>query len=187
MRSGSKFFVCLAFAGVFLAAGPLIGLVPSAHAEGKIGEDKFKPGDKAPEFEKGTFLDGSPAKLASLGGKKVLLLNFWGLRCGACLEEIPYLEVLAKKYGGKGVAVWGVNTDGADATTVRETLETLRITVSYPVVLDPEFSIADTYTNFLVPLTLVIDRGGVVRYIHTGFDAGTEKQYEAAVVKALER
>ena len=50
---------------------------------------------------------------------------------------------------------------------------------------DPEFVIADTYTNFLVPLTLVIDRAGVVRYIHTGFEPGAEKQYEAAVVKAL--
>ena len=175
----------LGFASIALAVVSLGSPATEARAEVKLGEDKFKPGDKAPEFEKGSFLDGSAAKLASLGGSKVLLLNFWGLRCGACLEEIPYLEALAKKYDGKGLAVWGVNTDGADATTVRDTLKSLRVTVSYPIVLDPDFVIADTYTNFLVPLTLVIDRAGVIRFIHTGFESGTEKQYEAAVVKAL--
>ena len=177
----------LGFAGLALAVVLLGSPAPHARAEGQLGEEKFKPGDKAPELEKAFFLDGSPVKLASLGGTKVLLLNFWGLRCGACLEEIPYLNVLANKYAAKGLVVWGANTDGADATTVRDTLKSLRVEVGYPVVLDPEFSVADTYTNFLVPLTLVIDRAGVVRYIHTGFEPGMEKQYEDAVVAALGR
>jgi peroxiredoxin len=45
--------------------------------------------------------------------------------------------------------------------------------------------VTDVYTNFLVPLTLVIDKAGVVQYIHTGFEKGTEKHYEDAVKKAL--
>ena len=176
----------LGFAGFALAVVSLAS-PPPARAEMKLGEEKFKPGDKAPEFEKAFFLDGSPAKLSSLGGTKVLLLNFWGLRCGACLEEIPYLNAFAKKYAAKGLVVWGANTDGADAPTVRDTLKSLRMEVGYPIVLDPDFVVADAYTNFLVPLTLVIDRAGVVRYIHTGFEQGAEKQYEDAVVSALAR
>ena len=56
---------------------------------------------------------------------------------------------------------------------------------SYPVLLDLDFTVSDTYTNFVVPHTLVIDRKGIVRYVHTGFEPGEEKQYEAALVKAL--
>ena len=51
--------------------------------------------------------------------------------------------------------------------------------------MDPDFTASDTYTNFVVPHTLVIDRKGIIRYVHTGFEPGTEKQYEAALVKAL--
>ena len=56
---------------------------------------------------------------------------------------------------------------------------------AYPVLIDPDFAVSDTYTNFLVPHTLVIDRKGVGRYVHTGFEPGTEKQYEAALDRAL--
>jgi peroxiredoxin len=37
----------------------------------------------------------------------------------------------------------------------------------------------------VVPHTLVIGRGGTIRYVHTGFEPGAEKQYEAALLTAL--
>lgn len=155
----------------------------SSRAEG-LGEQKFKPGDKAPDFvAKG--LDGKDYKLSSYAGKNVVLLNFWGLRCGACLEEMPFLEALSKKFGGKGLVVLGIDTDGVDAATVNETLGEVKVSVTYPLLVDPDFTITDVYTNFLVPLTLVIDKGGVIKYIHVGFEKGTDKKYEEAVAKAL--
>lgn len=180
----SLFLVWAALAGALVLA-PLAGPVPAALAQNKLGEDKFKPGDTAPEFEKAFFLDGKPAKIADLAGKKVLLLNFWGLRCGACLEEMPYLDALWRKYRDKGVAVWGVDTDGADVKTIQETLVSVKVSVGYPLITDVDFYVTDAYTNFLVPLTIVIDRKGIVRYIHTGFEKGLEAEYEAAITKAL--
>jgi peroxiredoxin len=163
----------------------LVALAAAPAPAAAMGEQKFKVGDKAPEFGKASFLDGKQPKLADLAGKRVLLLNFWGLRCGACLEEMPYLEELSKKYDGKDLVVWGVDTDGVDAQTVRDTLKEVQVSVTYPLVIDPEFAVTDVYTNFLVPLTLVIDKGGIIRYIHTGFEKGAEKHYEDAVRKAL--
>lgn len=179
-RSMLKVVRGVLLASLFVMALPAVGLP----AEG-MGGEKFKAGDKAPEFGKVTFLSGGEPRLGALAGKKVLLLNFWGLRCGACLEEMPYLEDFAKRYADKGLVVWGVNTDGVDGQTVIDTLKEVGVSISYPVVLDPEFLITDTYTNFLVPLTIVIDRGGIIRYIHTGYEKGVEKQYEDAVKKAL--
>ena len=57
--------------------------------------------------------------------------------------------------------------------------------IAFPVLIDTEFQVTDVYTNFIVPLTLVIDRGGIIRYIHTGFEEGAEKEYEEAIKKAL--
>jgi len=165
-----------------LAVSLLLALASPAPAA--LGEDKFKVGDAAPDF---TLKDlaGKDVKLSSFKGSKVVLLNFWGLRCGACLEEMPFLEDLHKRYGGQGLVVLGVDTDGVDAATIKETMVEVKASVSYPVLVDQEFTATDTYTNFLVPLTIVIDKGGVITYIHTGFEKGTEKHYEAAVKKAL--
>ena len=114
-----------------------------------------------------------------------MLLAFWSLRCGACLQEIPFLEQLHTSYGGKGVAVISVVIDGVDAATTKSVMKEVGASPSYPVLVDPDFAVSDVYTNFVVPHTLVIDRGGIIRYVHTGFEPGAEKQYEAALLKAL--
>jgi peroxiredoxin len=172
-------FAAVAFAALAVWAG-----APRNLAAAGMGEQKFKAGDKAPEFA-AKDLAGKEYKLSTYAGSKVVLLNFWGLRCGACLEEMPYLEEIAKKYAGEGLVVLGIDTDGVDAKTVVDTLTEVRVSVTYPLLTDEEFKVTDVYTNFLVPLTIVIDKGGVIRYIHTGFEKGTEKQYEEAVKKAL--
>jgi peroxiredoxin len=159
-----------------LAAAPL--------GAGEMGKEKFKVGDSAPDFAIAD-LDGKAVKLTDFSGKKVVLLNFWGLRCGACLEEMPYLEAIYQKFSGKDVMILGVDTDGVDAQTIKDTMKEIGVSVTYPLLVDAEFKATDTFTNFLVPLTLVIDKKGVIQYIHTGFDKGTEKHYEEAVTKAL--
>ncbi len=162
-----------------LAAGTAV----PASAEG-MAADKFKPGDKAPDFTLKSIANAD-VTLSGYAGKNVVLLNFWGLRCGACLEEMPYLEKIGKSYQGKGLVVLGVDTDGVGPEEVIATLKEVEVSVSYPLLVDPEFAVTDVYTNFLVPLTIVIDKAGLVQYIHTGFEKGTEKHYEDAVKKAL--
>ena len=83
------------------------------------------------------------------------------------------------------MAVLSVVTDGVDAAATRTIMKDIGVSPSYPVLMDPDFTASDTYTTFVVPHTLVIDRNGIIRYVHTGFESGTEKQYEAALVKAL--
>jgi peroxiredoxin len=153
-------------------------------AAAEFGEEKFKVGDAAVDFT-APDLDGNAVTLSSFKGSKVVVLNFWGLRCGACIEEMPHLNALYREYKEKGVEVIGVGTDGVDAQTTRDTMKEVGISAEYPLLLDQEFTITDTYTNFLVPLTIVIDKSGIITFIHTGYEKGNEKDYEDAVVKAL--
>ncbi len=163
----------------------LLGIMPGAGRAAEKGfQEKFKVGDKAPDFTT-KDIDGAMIKLSSFKGKKVVLLNFWGIRCGSCIEEMPYLEAMYARFKDKDVAFLGVDTDGVNGDIIRGALADLKLTVSYQLLLDEEFSITDIYTNFLVPLTIVIDRDGVIQYIHTGFEKGREKEYEDALKKAL--
>ena len=63
---------------------------------------------QAPDFSLKT-LDGKIATLAELRGKPVLL-NFWATWCESCKEEMPALEALHKKLGGKA-ALLGASMD----------------------------------------------------------------------------
>jgi len=146
---------------------------------------KCKVGEKAPDF---TLKDlaGREVRLSSFASaKKVVVLAFWSLRCGACLQELPYLETMHKSLAARGAAVVSVLTDGVDAATSKSVMGEVGARPSYPVLVDPDFAVSDAYTNFIVPHTLVIDRGGIIRYQHVGFEKGVEKQYEAAVLQAL--
>jgi peroxiredoxin len=158
-------------------------LSPVQASDFDFGAEKFKVGDKAPDFTLKN-LDGQSVSLSSFAGDKPVLLAFFALRCGTCLMEAPYLETLHKKYAGQA-AFLAINTDGVDAKIAAETMGEVGFVFTFPVLVDTEFQVTDVYTNFVVPLTLVIDRGGIIRYIHTSFEEGIEKEYEEALKKAL--
>lgn len=169
------------------AAAALLGLLAVAFVPTPAIAElaaKFKIGDTAPDFTL-QEIGGREVQLSSANKDKVVLLVFWSLRCGACLQEVPFIDQLYKKFDGKGVAVLSVVTDGVDADATKAIMKDVGISPGYPVLVDPDFTASDTYTNFVVPHTLVIDRKGIIRYIHTGFEPGTEKKYEAALNQAL--
>jgi peroxiredoxin len=173
--------------GLITALVAVLGVLTITTATGARAAEpasKFKAGDKAPDFTL-QEVGGRTVKLSVAGKDKVVLLAFWSLRCGACLQEVPYIEALHKNLSGRGVVVLSVVTDGVDAGATKKIMKEVQAAPSYPVLVDPDFAVSDTYTNFLVPHTLVIDRKGIIRFVHTGFEPGTEKQYEEALLKAL--
>lgn len=145
---------------------------------------KFKVGDKAPDFTL-EDIEGRQVRLSDITRNRVVLLAFWSLRCEACLQEVPFIEQIHQDFVGRGVAVLSVVIDGLDIATTKTMMKNAGAFPSYPVLVDPDYAVSDVYTTFVVPHTLVIDRKGIVRYIHTGFEPGTEKQHKAALDLAL--
>lgn len=171
---------------VAAVATVMVALVIAAGISARAGETpaKFKVGDTAPDFTLQT-IEGKNVQLSKVTGSKVVLLAFWSLRCGSCLGEIPYLNRIHGAWKDRGVAVLSVVTDGVDAAATKAIMKETGAAPDYQVLVDPEFTASDTYTSFVVPHTLVIDRKGIIRFVHTGFEPGTEKQYEAALAQAL--
>jgi peroxiredoxin len=132
-----------------------------------------------------THMDGSKTTLADYEGKSVLVVNFWGLRCQNCIEEMPFLERLHNKYGSKGLVLLGVNTDGVDETLLPKFMPQLPVKVSYPIVVDPEFALADAYQMMAAPLTIVIAKDGTIRYRHEGYEPSIEGKYIEIIEKLL--
>lgn len=144
-------------------------------------------GHKAPEFKiKDTA--GTEYTVAGLKGK-VVWINFWGLRCGPCVRELPALQKLFEKYRDKGLLVLGVNADGVDGDfilksfTDRADLKSAKVT--FPLVPDVDFALIDSYKLMGAPLNVMIDKAGVVQYYHEGYEDGDEAAYEKVVVELL--
>ena len=67
-----------------------------------------------------------------------MLIDFWSVSCGPCIEEIPNLNDLAKKYDDK-ITLISINNDllyGSDREEIEKFVEVHKI--QYPVILDNE-------------------------------------------------
>lgn len=113
----------------------------------------------APDFTL-SDLQGQKLTLSSYRGK-VVLLNFWSTTCPPCVAEIPSLVALSREFKGQGLVVLGVALDPGDKP-VRDLVA--RLKVEYPVVMDSSKDVYfDSYGLFGQPVSVIVDRNGVVR------------------------
>ena len=115
----------------------------------------------------------------------VVLLNFWGMRCGNCIIEIGYLNPLHEKYAPAGAVFLGVNVDGAPAAMLNRMMPKMPNVPKYPVIPDPDMKIPDLYNLTGAPLSIIIGRDGKITWRHEDFREGDEKEIERALKEAL--
>jgi len=63
--------------------------------------------EPAKEFE-ARDLAGSAIRLSELKGR-VVVLNFWGIWCKSCRQEIPHLSALDREWRERGLVVLGAD------------------------------------------------------------------------------
>lgn len=139
-----------------------------------------KPSEEAPDFTLKT-LEGSNLRLEEYRGQ-VLLINFWASWCGPCRQEMPILDRLHQRYEDTGFAVWGVNVEGETAPAQKIVDKT---NVTFPVLIDEGQLVSQLYELEAMPSTVVVDRDGVVRYVHRGYKPGDEAKYVEVVKKLI--
>lgn len=139
-------------------------------------------GKSAPSFTL-PQLGGKPVSLAGLKGQ-VALLNFWDTGCPSCNQEVKHLERLHQKFGKAGLRVVGIAALPPESTQMKRFLQDHETT--YPVVVDRTRSVARKFGIAVHPTTIIVDRKGVVRYVHSGFLKGDEVTLENSVKALLE-
>ena len=136
-----------------VATGPLIGLNKGAMAALLV---RPKPLD-LPDL---AFVDGTGATktLADWRGK-VVLLNIWATWCVPCRDEMPALDKLETKLGGKDFEVVAVNIDKGGPEKPASFLKEVGAT-HLALYIDPTGKLFSTVKTVGMPTTLVIDRNG---------------------------
>ena len=157
--------------GVILAGGTALGKL-SFDLDAPInlqGGSMMETGVLAPDFEL-LSTDGELVSLSSQRGK-VVVVNFWATWCGPCVQEIPMFQDYYDQYG-PDLQILGIN-EQEHPDEVRAFLDEFNVT--YPILLDRSADLAPLYRLMALPVTVFVDRDGILQYHHIGFM--TEEQF----------
>ena len=128
----------------------------------------------------GFTLQSRDGKAVTLGQFKgdVVMINFWASWCGPCRQEMPLLDNIYKQYKDMGFTLLGVNVEPSSHDANAWLMKT---PVSYPILYDTKSQVSQLYHVQAMPTTVIIDRKGIVRFVHNGYLPGDENQYTNSI------
>lgn len=190
-KGNRAFFLCMLAALMMFVAASCTGAKKKGTKPSATKRAKAKRVTKPKVF----FREGTEAKVGKVApailaptikGKtisttncedKITILNFWSIRCGPCIKEMPYLEDLYTEFKGKGLNIYAINTDQSSVKKITKFIEDKPFDITYDIVPDPDLVLTTVFTEWFVPVTIIIDSKGVLRLKSTGFTKRDYKKY----------
>jgi peroxiredoxin len=138
-------------------------------------------GQFSPDFHL-TTLDGKTISLQSLRGK-VVLLDFWATWCGPCIQALPELKEIRKKFATRPFELISISVD-REKKKLEDFVKANEMT--WPQYFDEGTRVAkDAFGVATFPSYFVLDAEGVVTYVTRGYSPATAARLTAAVEKAF--
>lgn len=113
--------------------------------------------DLAPGFKVQT-LDGKEVSLDALNGK-IVVMDFWATWCPPCVESVPELKALTKKFPGSKLALISISAD-VNEQPWRDFIA--KNNMDWPQYWDSDGRIRNEFGVHAFPTYLVIDQEGFV-------------------------
>lgn len=168
-------------------------MLPDAYSLTKLKEGYSRLNFKFPDTEGNQVsIDDDRFK------NKVIVIQFLGSWCPNCMDETAFLSPFYEEYKNKGVEIIGLAYERyAEPEKAKKAVANLmnRFNVSYPVLLTGYTNKAEEVLKSLpqlanysaFPTTIIIDKKGEVRSIHTGFDGPATGQAYTDYVAEFEK
>ncbi len=172
---------------VLISLVVLAGMGPSFATDTAM---RIRIGEKAPVFSLQDLMTGKTVSLSEYKGRKVVMVEFWGTWCDICNSEIPELLKLYSEWKGRGFEFLAVAVPPGDADEVRRFIREKKL--PYPTFLDEDLTVAAKLYGLAgpIPLKVLVDHRGIVRYAHVGgYPAGNGELSQAIedLVKEMNR
>ena len=125
----------------------------------------------------GTDMDGKKIDMATVLGKKPVMLVFWASWCPTCKTEVPKVTALVNKYQSQGMEFIGINVGFNDSVKRARRFMT-KTGMNYPVIFDTTNAISRMYGVQGVPTILVADKSGTVVFKNYGVPEITDELFQ---------
>ena len=158
---------------------PLVLLLVFLAACGGKGDKGEELSGGAPDFRLPS-VDGSMVRLSDYQGR-VVIVDFWATWCPPCLEMIPVLSDLHRRYSGKGLTILGVSLDREGLPVLGPFVHEKRI--PYKVLMGNR-DISRAFGGVsTIPTIFIVDRSGRLVRKMVGYHSARE--IESQLVKYL--
>src|SRR5574337_171451 len=134
---------------------------------------------KAPAF-KLKDLNGKHVSLDDFKGR-VVIIDFWASWCPPCKKEFPELNKFSSNR--PDLSVIAINIDKKREHAEGFLSGVPNISKNFHVLLDPDAVVIAEYNARAMPTSFVLDRDGVIRYVHFGFRESDTAAWAEAVDK----
>jgi peroxiredoxin len=142
------------------------------------------PVARAQEIQAVHLTGEGPKSLAEAKGL-VVVVQFWSTYSDACRRSFPKYQELLSEFEGK-LAVLAISVDepedGAAQQILRFGAETA---VRFPLLWDTTGATREAYRPRHLPTSYIIDRHGVVRFVHASYEAGTPQKMATQIASLL--
>lgn len=135
----------------------------------------------APDFSFSS-LDGEHVALEDLRGK-VVMLDFWGTWCPPCVESVPELRNLHKKYSkDPSFVLIGISSDSHDEVWREFTAKNKMV---WPQYRDRDRRIQRAFRVTAFPTYIIIDHEGIVQHRSVGLSWSRAASLDEAIRKQM--
>ena len=118
-------------------------------------------------------LGGENVRISEHRGE-VVVVSFWSGTCNTCRAQLSALDRIAKTYASAGLTVIGVNLDDDIARAEKFARSQ---DVQFQLLISTPENTGRDYRVDRVPMTVFVDREGVLRAAHREFKARDEETY----------
>ena len=140
-------------------------------------------GETVPSFKART-IDGSKSLALDDYRGKVVLIDFWASWCPPCLKSLPKYNDLRREIGTTDFEIVAINVD-ENTDDARKFLQ--KHPVSYPIAKDPKGILPGVFGVKAMPTSYLIDRNGVVQYVHAAFKEGDIEKLRVEIEKLISK
>jgi cytochrome c biogenesis protein CcmG/thiol:disulfide interchange protein DsbE len=161
--------------GLALGLGACGGTTPDA--QGANGAAHKLIGNPAPAFALDSVNGKGKVSMPGLNGK-VVVVDFWATWCEPCKKSFPKLQDLNVKYKSSGLTIVGVSED-SEKGGIKDFGSSFG--ADFPLIWDADNNVAGKWDPGSMPATFIIDRKGIVRFMHHGYHDGEEVEIEKEV------
>lgn len=136
-------------------------------------------GEAAPAF-KLPDLSGQQVSLDQYKGR-VVMLDFWATWCGPCRMTMPLMESIQKEYADNLILLTVNLQEPKDVVRDYVRAQSLHSRV----LLDEEGSVGAAYGTDSIPMQILIDKQGIIRFIQAGYGPRTASQLRSEIGKLV--